>query len=92
MMQVMHMFFERKNRGSNDLSVAKQRRGLYIIKTKMQGFWDLWPNARVGGSRGSHFGRVGESDNIGGSQCGMLWSLARLGAMVWLRRLRGVNA
>ena len=37
---------------------AKQRRGLYLIKAKMQGFWDLWPNARVGGPRGSHFGRV----------------------------------
>ena len=28
--------------------------------------------------------RLGESDTSGGNQCGMFWSLARLGAMVFI--------
>ena len=40
------------------MPLAKQRRGLCITKTKMHCLWDLWPNVRVGGLRGSHFGKI----------------------------------
>ena len=62
---------------------AKQRHGLYIQRQRLRVLLDLWPNERVGGPRGSHFGRAKQKGRATILAGGMLWSLARLGAMVF---------